>query len=175
MILSAQVNQTALRLEIQTDVHRIHFRRVSQPGTQVQIQQAQIQQAEIQQVQSSIFSILLDGRSYEARVEPDGERVWVAIRGRRFEVRIVDPRRWSGTAAGAQTGGRENVRALMPGRIVRLLVAPGEHVAAGQALLVIEAMKMQNEMKAATTGRVVSVGVREGDTVPAGAILVTIE
>lgn len=165
MILSAEVNQNTLRLEIQTKGDRIHFRRNSEPA----------RQAQIQQVQPGIFFVLLDGRSYEARVEQDGGRVWVAIGGSRFEVRIVDPRRWSGHAAGAQTGGRENIRALMPGKIVRLLVAPGEQIAAGQALLVIEAMKMQNEMKAARAGRVVSMAVREGDTVPAGAILAAIE
>ena len=63
----------------------------------------------------------------------------------------------------------------MPGKIVRVLVLPGETVAAGQGVIVIEAMKMQNELKARRAGRLTAVPVREGETVAAGAILATIE
>jgi biotin carboxyl carrier protein len=63
----------------------------------------------------------------------------------------------------------------MPGKVVRVLVKPGESVAAGQGILVVEAMKMQNEMKTRRGGTVVTVAVREGETVVAGAILATIE
>jgi len=67
------------------------------------------------------------------------------------------------------------VAAPMPGKIVRLLVAEGDSVAAGQGLLVMEAMKMQNEMKAPKAGRVVSLTAREGATVAAGDVLAAIE
>jgi biotin carboxyl carrier protein len=63
----------------------------------------------------------------------------------------------------------------MPGKVVRVLVKPGETVAAGQGLLVVEAMKMQNEMRAPKAGRVVAVPAGEGATVAAGAVLATIE
>jgi biotin carboxyl carrier protein len=63
----------------------------------------------------------------------------------------------------------------MPGKVVRVLVAPGDEVTAGQGLLVVEAMKMQNEMKSVRPGRVVSIGAVEGATVTAGEILATIE
>ena len=63
----------------------------------------------------------------------------------------------------------------MPGKIVRLLVTEGETVAAGQGLLVVEAMKMQNEVKAPKAGRVISVAAREGTTAAAGEILAVIE
>lgn len=165
MILSVQVNRKILRLEIQTADGGVLFRAGSEPE----------RQAQILQVQPGIFSVLLAGRSYEAGVEHTDGQVRVTIHGWRFEVRIVDPRVWTGNAARAQSGGRESISALMPGKIVRLLVSPGEQIAAGQALLVIEAMKMQNEMKAGRAGRVVSIGVREGDTVAAGAVLAIIE
>jgi biotin carboxyl carrier protein len=63
----------------------------------------------------------------------------------------------------------------MPGKIVRVLIAPGDAVETGQGLIVVEAMKMQNEMKATRAGRVLSVAVKEGTTVSAGQILATIE
>ena len=63
----------------------------------------------------------------------------------------------------------------MPGKVVRVLVAPGDQVEAGQGLVVVEAMKMQNEMKASLAGRVATVPAREGATVAAGEVLATIE
>jgi biotin carboxyl carrier protein len=63
----------------------------------------------------------------------------------------------------------------MPGKVVRVLVAPGDAVEAGQGLLVVEAMKMQNEMKAVRAGRVLTVHTKEGATVAAGEVLATVE
>ena len=68
-----------------------------------------------------------------------------------------------------------NIAAPMPGKVVRLLVAEGDAVEAGQGLLVVEAMKMQNEMKAPKPGTVVSLTAREGATVAAGEVLAAIE
>ena len=86
-----------------------------------------------------------------------------------------DPRRSGRKSTGRRTDGPLQVTASMPGKIVRLLVAAGDQVAAGQGLIVVEAMKMQNEMKAARPGKVTSIPVREGDTVTAGAVLAVIE
>jgi biotin carboxyl carrier protein len=71
--------------------------------------------------------------------------------------------------------GVETITAPMPGKVVRVLVAPGDAVEAGQGLVVVEAMKMQNEMKASLAGRVATVPAREGATVAAGEVLATIE
>jgi biotin carboxyl carrier protein len=129
----------------------------------------------IEQVEPGVYSVLLDGRSYEARVEQAETGVTVFIDGHRFEIEVRDPRRWSRQTGGREIAGRQNVLAPMPGKIVRLLVAPGDTVAAGQGLLVVEAMKMQNEVKAPKAGRVVSLAAREGTTAAAGDILAIIE
>ena len=100
---------------------------------------------------------------------------WVTIQGRRFRVAITDPRRWSTKKATAHGQDRENIIAPMPGKIVRVLVKPGDRVESGQGILVVEAMKMQNEMKAHRAGRIAALPAREGETVSAGAILATIE
>lgn len=131
--------------------------------------------AQIAAVEPGVYSVLLDGRSYEARIEQSDSCVIVFIDGHRFEIEVHDPRRWSRPAGRPGAEGRLNVAAPMPGKVVRLLVAEGESVEAGQGLLVVEAMKMQNEMKAPKAGRVVSLAAREGATVTAGEVLAAIE
>ena len=122
-----------------------------------------------------VWSILLDGRPYEARVEHSGELAIVTVRGQRFEIRVSDPRRWKRGSQSGPGAGRQFVTAPMPGKIVRLLVQPGNAVDAGQGLVVVEAMKMQNELKAQRAGSVVSVEVAEGAPVSAGDTLLVID
>jgi len=131
--------------------------------------------AQIAAVEPGVYSVLLDGRSYEARIEPSESGIVVFIAGHRFEAEIHDPRRWSRQTRAQGGEGRANVTAPMPGKIVRLLVAQGDTVTAGQGLLVMEAMKMQNEMKSPKQGTVVSLAAREGATVAAGEVLAVIE
>jgi biotin carboxyl carrier protein len=79
------------------------------------------------------------------------------------------------TAAGDAAGGPQRVVAPMPGKVVRVLVAAGDAVTARQGLVVVEAMKMENELRASRDGRVVSVAVAEGQSVDAGAVLAVVE
>jgi biotin carboxyl carrier protein len=131
--------------------------------------------ADVEACEPGVYSILWEGRSYEARVEENLNGLVVAIAGHRFDVQVRDPRRWDRRGAAAGAEGRQNLVAPMPGKVVRLLVATGDTVEAGQGIVVVEAMKMQNEMKAARSGRVTLLPVREGDTVRAGDILAGIE
>ena len=88
----------------------------------------------------------------------------------------VDGRRYHRSGAGEGGGtGEQRVVAPMPGRVVRVLVKPGDEVAARQGLVVVEAMKMENELAAARPGRVTDVAVTEGVSVEAGRLLVVIE
>jgi biotin carboxyl carrier protein len=131
--------------------------------------------ADIAAVEPGVYSVLQDGRSYEARVEQSDGGVAVFIRGDRFEVQTRDPRRRTHPAGKAGMEGRFNVVAAMPGKIVRVLVSVGDAVDAGQGLLVVEAMKMQNEMKAPKAGQVAALAAREGATVAAGEVLAVID
>jgi biotin carboxyl carrier protein len=88
---------------------------------------------------------------------------------------IDDPRQWKRSAHAADAHGQAVIKAVMPGKIVRVLVAVGDEVAAGQGVIVVEAMKMQNELKAPRDGRVAAIEVKEHDSVNAGARLLTIE
>jgi biotin carboxyl carrier protein len=125
--------------------------------------------------QPGMYSVLLDGRSYDTSVEETPEGLVVVVHGFRFEIEVRDPRRWTHASGTAGVAGLQTVAAPMPGKVVRILISPGDEVEAGQGLIVVEAMKMQNEMKASRAGRVLSVAVREGATVAAGEILASIE
>ena len=130
--------------------------------------------AEVEIAEPLVYSVLMDGRSYDARVEETPGGLVVVIDGYHFEVDVRDPRRFRRKSAGHGGDGLQIVVAPMPGKVVRVLVAVGEAVEAGQGLLVVEAMKMQNEMKAGRAGTVLSLAVKEGATVTAGEALATI-
>jgi biotin carboxyl carrier protein len=117
----------------------------------------------------------MDGRSYEARVEEHPGLLVVVIDGYRFEIDVRDPRRLRRGASGRGAAGVQTISAPMPGKVVRVLVMAGDVVEAGQGLLVVEAMKMQNEIKAQRAGKVLTVSAREGETVAPGESLATIE
>jgi biotin carboxyl carrier protein len=116
-------------------------------------------------------------RSYEAVLEPRhrGEQL-VRINGRAVRVSFLDQARRSGMGAGASAAsGPTDVIAPMPGRIVKVLVKAGDRVARGQGLVVVEAMKMENELRAPREGTVAAVRVSEGMSVEASAVLVVVE
>ena len=130
--------------------------------------------AQVEIAEPNVYSVLMDGRSYDARVEEVPGGLVVVIDGFRFEIDVRDPRRFSRKSAGRGGEGVQTILAPMPGKVVRVLVSAGDAVKAGQGLLVVEAMKMQNEMKASRAGTVLSVSTKEGATVTAGEVLATI-
>ena len=137
---------------------------------------------EVRQLASGEY-LLVDGSNvYKCRVErhrdspPAGGSFAVVLRGRNYEVALIDPKRLRSaqSTSGDHTGAAEIV-SPMPGKIVRILVKPGTRVEAGAGVVVVEAMKMQNEMKAPKAGVVVSIDTQEGATVNAGDVLAVIE
>ena len=126
---------------------------------------------DILEVEPGVYSVIVDGASYEVRVS-GGE---ILINGHSYPLELHDPRQWKRPGSGAGIQGRAAIVAPMPGKIIRVLVAEGDPVEAGQGILVVEAMKMQNELKAPRAGRVTSIAVKAGDGVNAGAVLATVE
>jgi biotin carboxyl carrier protein len=129
----------------------------------------------VKEVEPGVYSVLLAGRSFEVRATAGQDGLKVETAGRRFTAEVRDPRNGGRQSRAAIASGRQRIAAPMPGKVVRLLVREGDAVDIGQGLIVVEAMKMQNEMKASRAGRVVEVSVRDGDTVTAGDKLVVIE
>jgi biotin carboxyl carrier protein len=126
-----------------------------------------------------LYSILLDGRSYDVRVNHPGSKTTapdydVRVDGEAFHVAVHDPRSRHQPAGIAGHAGPQEITAPMPGKIVKLLVREGDLVEPDQGLLVIEAMKMQNELRAPRAGRVDRIYAAEGAGVETGAPLVRV-
>jgi biotin carboxyl carrier protein len=133
---------------------------------------------DVLQVGLGHYSLLLDGRSYEIDILPLDEGTVVLVNGQPFRVEIrrdqapeVKARRETPGAAASERA----VVAPMPGKVIKLLVKPGESVEAGRGVVVIEAMKMENELKAPKAGTVTEIITKEGATVENGAPLVVVE
>lgn len=120
-----------------------------------------------------------DGAVFDCRVDGQprpGETVDVFVGTERFAVMFSDPKRLRGSAEAAGMGdGAARIVAPMPGKIVRVLVEVGAQIEAGAGVVVVEAMKMQNEMKSPKAGTVSAVNVEVGATVNGGDVLAVIE
>jgi len=126
----------------------------------------------------SLFSVIVNNRSYEVFVERSGGHYYITIEGQRHIVRVDDER----TRLLAQVGPGERpsraevaVEAPMPGLVVAVPVEVGQEVEMGQGVVILEAMKMENELRAPRGGRVKAVRVGQGQTVDRGEVLVVIE
>ena len=127
------------------------------------------------QISPGIFSVLLDGRSFTVHVASNGEYLEVWTPSRQHVISVADARDRSGSRKRAAVSGPLEIRAQMPGKVIKLLVEKGAAVQAGQGLIVVEAMKMQNEMKSPKDGTVSKINVAEGGTVSAGQTLIVVE
>ena len=120
-----------------------------------------------------------DGKVFECRVDgqpASGRAVNVFVGTKQFTVTLIDPKRLRGAAgAAAHADGAARIVAPMPGKVVRILVEPGASVEAGAGIVVVEAMKMQNEMKSPKAGTVAAIKVEIGATVNGGEVLAVIE
>jgi biotin carboxyl carrier protein len=127
-------------------------------------------------VQNDVLSLLLDGKSYEVKQERVGADTNIVVGHERFSALVRDPRSFrSRKRAGASEQGVKKITAPMPGKVVRILAGVGDQVEAGQSVIVIEAMKMQNELKAPKNGVMKKINVAEGAAVEAGQALAEVE
>jgi biotin carboxyl carrier protein len=132
-------------------------------------------EADAVEVSPGIYSILIGGAAFEAQVESAAAGLIVTLGGRRIHARVVDLRQWQGRRGGSvEAEGRQQILAPMPGKVVRVLVQQGEKVEAGRGLLVVEAMKMQNEIRSPKTGTVEKLLVTEGQAVNAGEVIAVV-
>lgn len=126
----------------------------------------------------ALASLIVDGHQVEVSVHRQGNGSYQVIgRSAIHDVQVVDPLTWLAEQAHGAAGatGRQEVTAYMPGRVVAVLVEEGQEVQPGQGLVVLEAMKMENEIQAEGAGTVARLRVQSGDAVDGGAVLVEIE
>jgi biotin carboxyl carrier protein len=122
-------------------------------------------------------SMLVDGASYHVEFEENADEVGVLVRGQVARVDVADERRLRLRAGstGFTAEGKQVINAPMPGKVAKVLVKLGDEVKEGQGLVVVEAMKMENELKSPKAGKVVELLAREGTTVENNAKLVVVE
>jgi biotin carboxyl carrier protein len=122
-------------------------------------------------------SMLIDAESYSVEFEEVADEVAVLVKNQVTRVDVADERklRLRAATAGFSVEGKQAVNAPMPGKIVKVLVKVGDEVTEGQGLVVVEAMKMENELKSPKAGRVAELFAKEGQTVENNSKLVVIE
>jgi biotin carboxyl carrier protein len=136
-------------------------------------------EADAVELTPGLYSILMGGESLEVRVEPRSKAgvcgLRVVVGSREFSADVRDARQWRRRrGAAAEAEGRQQVLAPMPGKIIRVLVKAGDSVEMKQGLAVVEAMKMQNEIRSPKSGVVERIMVTEGQTVNTGEVLAII-
>jgi biotin carboxyl carrier protein len=128
---------------------------------------------EATQPEPNVWLFKLDGKIFECHV---GENGVVNIGSSEVSVKLIDPKRLRGSGnSDSLADGIAEIRTAMPGKIVKVLVKIGDEVAAGDGVIIVEAMKMQNEMKAPKDGTVKEIRFEAGETVNAGDILLVVE
>lgn len=168
MKLQAEIGDTKHEVEIQRDGDKA-FATVD--GREYEL--------EVSTPEPNVFLLKNRGKIFEAFVPPQqkaGDPFQVQIGGHSIDVALIDPKRLRGAGRDAEHGaGAAEIRTAMPGKVVRILVEKGASIEKGDGVLVVEAMKMQNELKSPKAGTVKSINVEEGSTVAGGDVLVVIE
>lgn len=134
-------------------------------------------EADVVEVAPNVVSVLLDGQALEFHITKSSDGLLKLQTGaQEFSAEVADPRAWRGRRHGTlEAEGRQQVVAPMPGKVIRVLVKAGDRVEAGQGLLVVEAMKMQNEIRSPKSGVVERLLAVEGQPVNAGDVLAWVE
>jgi biotin carboxyl carrier protein len=168
MKLQAQIGETLHNVEIKRDGDKV-FAKVDDREYEL----------EASEPEPNVFLLKHDGKVHEFYVAPatqPGSPQIVSSRKGDVEVTLIDPKRLRGSAAAAGAAdGLAEIKTMMPGKVVRLVANVGDQVEKGDPVLVVEAMKMQNDLKAPKTGIVKEIRVNEGATVSSGDILAIIE
>ena len=166
-----------MKLEIHAGGHVRHIS-LGRTGSRLRAEiDGRTVEADAVEVSPGTYSILLNGESHEVRVTRlPGGALKLQSGGAEYTAEVFDPRAWRGRRHGAlESEGPQQISAPMPGKVVRVLVQTGDRVEAGQGLMVVEAMKMQNEIKSPKSGVVERILVAEGQAVNSGEVLAWIE
>ena len=126
-------------------------------------------------VRPDVLSLRIENLAYEVKSELVANDLHLWVGDARFAAEVRDPRSLRGRARAGDDHGPKKITAPMPGKVVRLLVREGDEVEAGAGVAVVEAMKMQNEIKSPKKGKIQKILVSEGATVNAGDVLAIVE
>jgi biotin carboxyl carrier protein len=155
--------------------HELEIEELTGHSVRVKLGENQFE-ADVRRTGHSSFSILVGERSFDFDVARQNDELTVVSRGIAIRVTLQDAvRRLRGSSRREHGSGKAELKAMMPGRVVNVLVKEGDAVAAHQGVVVVEAMKMENELKSPKAGKVTTIKVASGQTVEKGDLLVVIE
>lgn len=163
-----------LKARLGDEVYDLEVRRGADGGYRVRLGDAEFR-VDLEEPEPNLYSMLVEEASYEVLVRPNGDLVDVDLAGRRYEVRVQDPLAARGAGGRPSVAGTQVIRSVMAGKILDVMVAEGARVSQGDPLVIIEAMKMENEIRSPKDGTVTSVRVRAGQAVERGAELAIVE
>ena len=164
MKLNAELNNEKHVIEIKRDGDKV-FARVDEREYEL----------EASEVETNVYLLKNDNQIYEVLISGN-QPLTAKIKGNEFEINLSDPKKLRSVGEDAALAdGIAEIKTAMPGKLVRILVEAGASITAGEAVLVVEAMKMQNEMKSPKDGVVKEIRFEEGATVNAGDVLAVIE
>lgn len=127
---------------------------------------------EYRKLDSNLFSIIIDGQSHQVAVLKNGKHIQVFFEGDLYRFESVSEREEK--HSGLSSTGANQIVSPMPSRIVKILKSVDDEVQENEGIIVVEAMKMESELKTSIGGRIKEIKVKEGDTVEGGAVLVVI-
>lgn len=167
MAYIATLGDKTHKLEVQ-ELEMDHLYRVRIDGKEITV--------DGRKLTAHMYSLLVGHQSFTVDVTTKDDSYTVACAGRSFQLRVLDERRASrpGEASASREGAKE-VRSFMPGKVVEVLVSVGDEVSKDQGVLIVEAMKMENEVRATASGTVKEIRVSPGQAVESGELLVVLE
>ena len=167
-----------LTAELKNESHEIEIVRGSGLSLTAKID-GRAYELEVSEPESNVYLFKHENRIHQIFVSPNeksGAPYSVSVGNRNYEIKIFDPKRLrSAVAGGGQAEGASEIKTAMPGKVVRILVEAGAEVKQGDGVIIVEAMKMQNEMKSPKDGVVKEIRFPEGVNVNAGDVLAVIE
>ena len=163
-----------MKYEADIDGHQISLEVEQRNGRVLATISQRSYDLEVVSLEPGVYLMFLGDQVREARVwSADANSLRVTLGGRLFRASIIDRKHRRTTEHRPE--GQQQLRAPMPGKVVRVLLRPGDEVSTGQGVIVVEAMKMQNEIKSPKSGRILEIRVAEGATVNANQVLAVVE
>lgn len=165
--------------ELDDEKHDIEITRGGDDSKLTARVDGRVYELEASEPEPNVYLFKHDNQIHQIFVSPNektGEPFAVNCAGNDFEIKIYDPKRLRGSGTGeGSTSGASEIKTAMPGKVVRVLAEPGAEIKKGDGVIIVEAMKMQNEMKSPKDGIVKEIRFAIGATVNAGDILAVIE
>lgn len=166
-----------LQAELNSEKHAVEIKR--EDGKVFAEIDGRKYELEVSEPEPNVYLLKNEGKIFEVSVsapKTPGDPFHARLGANEFDLKIVDPKRLRSVGVDQEHGdGLAEIKTAMPGKVVRILTTIGAEVQKGDGVIIVEAMKMQNEMKSPKDGTVKEIRVKEGSTVNAGEILVVIE